>query len=70
MAKDQDIFVRRIIRRARPAAQGSVMNTANAGGSLSSPEIADEVITDSGEVKRLWTPGDPWDDHYYFGGRP
>lgn len=46
------------------------MNTANAGGSLSSPEIADEVITDSGEVKRLWTPGDPWDDHYYFGGRP
>lgn len=68
MPKAYDILSRKIARQSRTPLQGSLSN-AMVGGSISTPSAPDEFkITDEGAVKRLWTPGDPWTEDYYFGG--
>ena len=67
---DDDILTRRLASALRSPAQGKASHsTANASSGISAAAVAtDTVVDDSNKVRRLWTPGDPWNDDYYFGG--
>lgn len=69
MLRSNDKFLeKRAQRAARPVSSGNRMQ-GNTGGRITlSPEKSGAQIGDDGKVRRLWMPGDPWNDNYYFGG--
>ncbi len=67
MADDLGIVVRRGTRGARQPSQGSVLSSTSSRSHSFPPSREDALIDDEDNVRRLWTPGDPWNSNFYFG---
>ena len=69
MPNEDDVINRKLVRQARPPAQGASLNEVGAGR-VNDSFAQDTTIVDSdGKVRRRWQPGDPWSDDYYFGSK-
>lgn len=67
MANDDDVIYRNLVRQARPPAAGSPRVQSNAGRMGSGGGATTTQIDEDGNVRRLWTPGDPFSSDFYFG---
>lgn len=65
---EHDIEAREVVRQSRTPAQGSRLTALSGGGDINTISSASSTrIGNDGKVRRLWIPGDPWTDDYYFG---
>lgn len=66
--RDDDVLNRKLIRQARPPASGNArLQSGLARMSGQSAPPSESIVDEDGKVRRLWTPGDPWDSNFYFG---
>jgi hypothetical protein len=67
---DQETEQQRLFRSARPPSSGRyTLDVSNVPANVPNGALRSSATIDTdGKTRRLWTPGDPWSDDFYFGG--
>lgn len=63
-----DKTLQNTLRTLRNPSQGVLMSASPGTIVAVVPPAPSIIVDDNNNIRRLWTPGDPWSSDFYFGG--